>query len=46
MPFKSKKQEKWMWATHPQMAKQWEAHTPKGTKLPEKVRKHGNKKSK
>jgi hypothetical protein len=46
MPFKSKKQEKWMWKTHPQMAKQWEAHTPKGTKLPEKVTKHGNKKDK
>jgi hypothetical protein len=39
MPFKSKQQEKWMWATHPQMAKQWEAHTPKGTKLPTKVSK-------
>jgi hypothetical protein len=26
-----------MWATHPEMAKRWEEHTPKGTKLPEKV---------
>lgn len=26
-----------MWATHPQMAKQWEAHTPKNKSLPKKV---------
>ncbi len=24
MPFKSKKQEKWMWANKPEMAKKWE----------------------
>jgi len=39
MPFKSKSQEKWMWANKPQMAKQWEAHTPKDAKLPNKVKK-------
>jgi hypothetical protein len=39
MPFKSKSQEKWMWANKPQMAKQWEAHTPKNRQLPEKVKK-------
>ena len=44
MPFKSKQQEKWMWATHPQMAKQWEEHTPKGKKLPLKVRKKDDSK--
>jgi hypothetical protein len=39
MPFKSKQQRKWMWATHPEMAKKWERHTPKGKKLPKKVKK-------
>ena len=39
MPFKSKSQEKWMWANKPQMAKQWEALTPKDAKLPNKVKK-------
>lgn len=37
MPFKSEAQRRWMHATHPQMAKKWEKHTPKGKKLPEKV---------
>jgi hypothetical protein len=37
MPFKSRAQEKWMYATHPQMARQWQKETPKG-KLPEKVK--------
>ena len=37
MPFKSKAQRAWMYAHDPSMAKEWEAHTPKGTKLPEKV---------
>jgi hypothetical protein len=36
MPFKSQAQRGWMHANHPQMAKQWEAHTPAG-KLPAKV---------
>jgi hypothetical protein len=36
MPFKSERQRKWMWANKPQMAKDWQAHTPKGKKLPEK----------
>lgn len=39
MPFKSKAQLRWMFATHPQMAKQWAADTPKGTKLPNRVKK-------
>ncbi len=38
MPFKSKAQRKWMHATHPEMAKQWEAETPKGKPLPAKVK--------
>jgi len=38
MPFKSKAQERWMWATHPEMAKRWAAHTPAGERLPERVK--------
>ena len=37
MPMRSQRQRRWMWATHPEMAKRWEEHTPKGTKLPERV---------
>jgi hypothetical protein len=37
MPFKSRQQEKWMYATHPDMAKKWQEETPKGKKLPKKV---------
>lgn len=40
MPLKSQAQRKWMWATHPRMASQWEKETPKG-ELPEKVDKNG-----
>lgn len=36
MPFKSEAQRRWMHKTHPEMAKTWEAETPK-TKLPEHV---------
>lgn len=38
MPFKSQAQRKWMYANEPKMAKRWEEHTPKGKKLPEKVK--------
>jgi len=34
MPFQSESQRKWMYANHPEMAKRWEAETPKGKKLP------------
>lgn len=37
MPFKSQAQRRWMYATHPEMAKKWSAHTPKGKKLPQHV---------
>lgn len=37
MPFKSQAQRRWMYATHPEMAKRWEEHTPK-KKLPEHVK--------
>jgi len=39
-PMKSKAQRRWMHATHPKMAKEWEEETPEGKKLPEKVSKH------
>ena len=38
MPFKSKDQEKWMFANYPQMAKQWAAVTPNQKALPKKVK--------
>ena len=38
MPFVSQAQRGWMYENHPEMAKKWEAHTPKGVKLPYKVR--------
>jgi hypothetical protein len=39
VPFKSESQRKWMYANHPEMAKRWQKHTPKGQKLPEHVEK-------
>lgn len=39
MPFKSQKQRSWMFSNKPEMAKEWEAHTPKGKKLPKRVKK-------
>lgn len=39
MPFKSESQKGWMYATHPEMAKKWQEETPKGKKLPAKVKK-------
>jgi len=44
MPFKSEAQRAFMHAAHPEMAKEWEKHTPKG-KLPKKVKKSKKKKS-
>ena len=38
MPMRSKAQNRWMWANHPAMAKEWAEHTPDFSKLPEKVR--------
>lgn len=37
MPFKSEAQRRFMYATHPKIAKRWEKHTPKDKKLPENV---------
>ena len=37
MPFKSEAQKRWMYANKPEMAKRWQAHTPKDKVLPQKV---------
>jgi hypothetical protein len=39
MPFKSKAQKGWMYANEPEMAEKWQEHTPKGKKLPAKLKK-------
>lgn len=39
MPFKSKAQQRFMFARHPKMAKRWADETPSIKKLPEKVKK-------
>jgi len=38
MPFKSKKQAKWMFANKPKMAKKWAEHTKSIKKLPNKAK--------
>lgn len=43
MPFKSKAQRAWMYANHPAMASRWAAHTPKGKKLPKRVKRRRRK---
>ena len=45
MPFKSKKQRAWMYKNKPKMAKKWEKETPKGAKLPRKVKPKTKKKA-
>jgi hypothetical protein len=37
MPFKSKAQRAFLYANHPKVAQRWQAHTPKGAKLPARV---------
>jgi len=39
MPFKSKAQRSYLYMNDPKVAKEFESHTPKGTKLPEHVKK-------
>lgn len=39
MPMKSQAQRKFLWATDPKVAKKFEEETPKGKKLPKKVKK-------
>jgi len=38
MPLKSSAQRRWMYRNKPKMAKKWSKHTPKGKKLPRKVK--------
>ena len=38
MPFKSKAQRAWMFANKPELAKEFAAATPKGAKLPKRVK--------
>jgi hypothetical protein len=38
MPFKSQAQRKFMYAKKPKLAKEFESKTPKGKKLPKKVK--------
>lgn len=38
MPFKSKAQERFMWAKHPEIARRYEQHTRNRKKLPEHVK--------
>lgn len=37
MPFKSNAERKWMFANHPQMAREFQSHTPSSVHLPEHV---------
>lgn len=39
MPFKSQAQRGYLYANRPDVAKEFEAHTPKGKKLPKHVKK-------
>ena len=38
MPWKSKAQRAWAHATKQKFAKKWDKHTPKGKKLPRRVK--------
>lgn len=40
MPFKSQKQRAYMYANHPKIAKEFESKTPKGKKLPKRVKRN------
>jgi hypothetical protein len=44
VPFKSEAQRAWMHINEPEMAKRWEKHTPKGKKLPKRVKKKKTRK--
>lgn len=39
MPLKSRAQRRYLWANDSALAQRFEDHTPKGKKLPEKVKK-------
>jgi hypothetical protein len=44
MPFKSKKQRAFLYSQHPEIAEEFERHTPKGAKLPLRVKPKKKKK--
>lgn len=44
MPFKSQAQRAFMYASKPELAKEFEAATPKGKKLPKKLKKSTRRK--
>ena len=46
MPMKSKKQRAYLWTKHPEIAKEFEEATPKGKKLPLRVKIQKQKKGK
>jgi len=46
MPFKSEAQRALLYAKHPEIAKEFQSHTPKGKKLPGHVKKKSKKKGK
>ena len=46
MPFKSKSQQRWMYANKPEMAKKWSDHTSDHKSLPEKAKKKKKRKEK
>ena len=39
MPFKSEAQRRYLYANEPAVAKRWEKETPKGKRLPKKLKK-------
>jgi len=46
MPFKSQAQRAYLYSQKPEIAKEFEAHTPKGVKLPKKLKTPKKKKGK
>lgn len=44
MPMQSQAQRRYLWATNPKLAKEFEAHMPKGKKLPARVKPKKRKK--
>jgi hypothetical protein len=46
MPFKSKKQRAFLYSQKPEIAKEFQAHTPKRAKLPLRVKKRKEKNEK
>jgi hypothetical protein len=44
MPIRSRAQQRWMFATHPAMAKRWAAETPNMKNLPARVGKKKKRK--